>query len=118
LTAEIVVRLTGENMAYRNIVPVLIDIDNLSGECGLFCTGDNIPNGGYGCASKFKNKQEPGCCNSWDCPLAYNATIDDLKKHDSILYEQYKDDPWAHEDCGDWMVKYRECVTAVRRKDN
>lgn len=97
-------------MSYKVIEPVLTTIDDLSTECGLFHTGPNVKNGGYGCASRSKDKQEPGCCFAFDCPLAHQADLEDLKKHDDVLYEQYKDEPGADESCGDWVVQYRKCA--------
>jgi hypothetical protein len=69
-----------------------------------------VTKGGSCCSSKSKDKQEPGCCYSWDCPLAHSANIEDLKEHDPILYEEYKDTVGAEEECGDWLIQYRECV--------
>jgi hypothetical protein len=95
-------------MSYRKIKPVLIDLDNLCQECGLFYVDNNVTKGGSCCSSKSKDKQESGCCYSWDCPLARNASIEDLKEHDPILYEEYKDN--VEEECGNWLIQYRECV--------
>lgn len=46
-------------MAYKKIKPVLIDIDDLANKCGLFVVASEL-NGGYGCKSKSKEKQEDG----------------------------------------------------------
>ena len=100
-------------MGYRNIEPVLQHFDKLAQECGLF--SDTELNNGYGCLSKSKDKSEPGCCFQSDCPLAYDASLEDLRKHDTHLYEEYKADPG---DVGlesgtiesEWVMQYREVV--------
>jgi hypothetical protein len=76
---------------YKKIKPRLETIDEFISYCGLF-TSETELNGGYGCKSKSVDKQEPGKCYAWDCPLAYVANLDDFKKHDKILYDEYKDD--------------------------
>jgi len=93
-------------MGYRNIKPVLTNIWELSGCCGLF-TGDTSLNNGYGCKSRSKEKDEVGCCYMWDCPLAYSASLEDLKKHDTYLYKEYLDSGDDPEQ-SDWMIQYRE----------
>ena len=56
-------------MGYRKITPYKDSIFNLAKTCGLF-NPDTELNNGYGCRSRSKEKQEPGCCYAWDCPLA------------------------------------------------
>jgi len=100
--------IKGEEMGYRNIEPVLVDIWELSGSCGLF-TGDTDLNNGYGCKSRSKDKEEAGKCYAWACPLGYTASLDDLKKHDMHLYNEYKNGGHDPEQ-SDWMIQYRKIV--------
>jgi hypothetical protein len=91
-------------MAYKKIERQLVSINDLCGICGLF-TNQTDKNGGYGCKSKSKDKQELGCCYAWDCPLAYVADLEDFKKYNKDLYNEYTED----ENC-DWVVQYREIL--------
>ncbi len=104
-------------MGYKSIEPVMVHIDTLCQECGLFKPNSEL-NGGYGCLSRSKEKDEPGKCYDFDCPLAYPASLDDMKKHDSRIHEEWEEymrkfnnennDP---SDVGsDWVVQFRECV--------
>lgn len=77
-------------MSYKKIDPRLIDLDELVMSCGLF-TSDTELNNGYGCKSRSKHKSERGRCFSFDCPLANEADLSDLKKHDETLYEEYRE---------------------------
>ena len=94
-------------MGYRNVKRVLISIYELSEDCGLFFSGNE--NNGYGCKSKSKDKAYPGCCYAFDCPLAFEADIEDLKKYDAGMYEEYK-----NSSVKDWVVQYRECCTSKK----
>ena len=96
------------SMGYRNIKPILTDIWKLSGRCGLF-NGDTDLNNCYGCKSRSKNKEEPGKCFTWACPLGYTTSLDDLKEHDIDLYNEYKNGGHDPEQ-SDWMIQYREVV--------
>ena len=97
-------------MGYRKIKPILTNIWELSGACGLFTSGNNLNNGyGYGCRSRSKDKEEVGKCFSWDCPLGYTTSLEDLKKHDIYLYNEYVEGGYNPEN-GDWMIQYREIV--------
>lgn len=51
------------------------------------------------CLSKSKIKQEKGLCSPTDCPLAYSASVDDLKK--------YSDGIYTDEDQDDYSVLYQ-----------
>lgn len=93
---------------YKTIKPVLEHIDNLAQSCGMFTT----KNGTYGCKSKWNHKQEPGCCYAFDCPLASVADLEDLKNHDAILYEQYKNG----DEITDWVVQYRKIKFNNRKR--
>lgn len=103
-------------MSYKNISPVLRTILDLATDCGLF-TRDTELNNGYGCLSASKQKSEPGCCFNFDCPLAYTAGLDDLKQYDSDLYEEYKDEPGSDDECGEWVIQYRECLSTRSPKE-
>ena len=63
-------------MEYRNIEPQAIYIDTLTAECGLFTSKTDL-NNGYGCRSKSKDKEHPGCCYTFDCPLGYEMVDED-----------------------------------------
>ncbi|MCK4328758.1 hypothetical protein KAX02_02840 [candidate division WOR-3 bacterium] len=95
-------------MGYRNIKLELIPIETLMKECGLCdCEHNNY----YGCTSKSKNKQNLGYCFTFDCPLAYEANLEDMKEYDKNLYEEYKQEEFDPIEMGaGWMVQYREVV--------
>lgn len=103
---QTIFQFTGINMAYKRVKKYLETIDELTGYCGLFVPG-SPNNGGYGCKSKSKRKQLRGCCYSFDCPLATEADLEDLKELNPILYDQYKDDDGDIE-CGGWVVVHSE----------
>lgn len=91
-------------MGYRNIKPEMINIVELMQTCGLF--KDIETNGGYGCKSKSKDKDESNLCFAWDCPLAWAADLSDMKKYDQYLYDEYKTE--KYEPCyigSDWVVQ-------------
>ena len=97
-------------MGYKKIEPNLIPIETLIKGCGLF-NEDIDSNDGAGCLSKSKNKQHPGRCSTFDCPLAYEANLEDMKEYDKDLYEEYKQEEFDPIEMGaGWMVQYREVV--------
>ena len=97
-------------MGYRNIKPKIIHINDLLNKCGLFDPETEL-NGGYGCLSKSKEKSEPGKCYAFDCPIAWEADLEDFKKYDQDLYEQYKDDQYDPSEQGaNWVIQYREIL--------
>ena len=77
-------------MAYKRITDRLIDINVLAEECGLFFIADI--NGGYGCRSRSKNKQMPGACYAFDCPLAVEADEQDIIEVAGDEAEYYEPD--------------------------
>ena len=85
-------------MGYKGVEKRLVSIYDLVQECGLFFSGEE--NGGYGCKSKSQDKGYPGCCYAFDCPLAYEADKEDLKKYGKG-FDYYEE--------GEWVVQYREC---------
>ena len=88
----------------------MVHIDNLMQDCGLF-NGNTDLNNGYGCKSKSKDKQEPGACFAFDCPLAWEADLEDMKKYDQHLYDEYKEETYDPIDVGaGWVVQFREVV--------
>ncbi len=100
-------------MAYVKMPHQLIHIDSLAQECGLFTSKTN-QNGGYGCKSRSKEKQEPGCCYVFDCPLAHPADIEDLREYDNDLYEQYKNG----DEITDWVIQHSELPKQEARNGN
>jgi len=100
-------------MGYRKIEPVLVNIFNLCQYCGLFKSIEL--NGGYGCQSRSKDKCEVGLCYDFDCPLAYEAGLEDMKEHDVDLYNEYKEEcdkkgMEPHDIGSDWVIQWREVV--------
>jgi len=83
--------------------PIIIHVNDLAMECGLF-TSETELNGGYGCLSKSKQKDEPGKCYAWDCPLGYEADLEDLKNHALDLYDQWKEDEYDPSEAGANLV--------------
>ncbi len=99
----------------------LVHIDQFPNQCGFF-TSDTDKNNGYGCTfpegevDGWFKKAHPGCCYGWDCPFAYEADLEDLKKHDSHLYAEYKDEKYGPHECGSgWLIKLREVVEYHKR---
>jgi hypothetical protein len=90
---------------YKQIENKLVQIDSFIRECGLFTSDTNL-NNGYGCKSKSKSKQEPGCCYTYDCPLAHEADKEDLKELDHDLYLSYSED--ENIEGSGWMVQHSE----------
>ena len=84
----------------------LVHIDNFINDCGFF-TSNTDENNGYGCTFNPNRKEEPGCCFTFDCPVAREADLEDLKELDKSLYEQYKDDA-NHVIGSGWMVVTKE----------
>jgi hypothetical protein len=80
-------------------LPRLITIDHLCDECGFF-TSDTTVNNGYGCKHPDQEekgycdeqKKEVGCCYSWSCPLATEATLSEMKEHDIDMYNEHLPD--------------------------
>lgn len=106
-------------MGYRKIKPVLINFAAVVKECGLRARDDDYPCGHH-CGSKSKDKSYPERCYPFDCPLASEATLANLKKHDPDLYEEYKDeyegrDP-ENTSIHGYVVQYRECTPVRRRR--
>lgn len=59
----------------------LMRMDELTEKCGFFYEDD--VNNGYACCSPDQEEREHGigCCFRHFCPVAYPATVEDLKKH-------------------------------------
>jgi len=88
-------------MKYRKIKPILIDINTLVTECGMFKDTQEEP---YSCGQRG-----PQSCSMLDCPIAYAAMLEDLKEHDMDLYNEYKDEEFDPSEMGaGWMVQYLE----------
>lgn len=81
----------------RDVIPIdpplVMHIDVLVLECGMFKFGSEL-NNGYGCLAP-QNTEAPGCCHTFACPIA--VELDD------------EDPEW--DECyspGDWMKKHSE----------
>ena len=95
-------------MGYRKIKPVMVHIDTIAEECGLFKDTQEKP---YSCMSRSKTIREHGVCAAYNCPLAWEADLEDMKKYDKHLYEEYKQEEYDPCEMGaGWMVQYREVV--------
>jgi hypothetical protein len=71
--------------------PLVMHIDQLITECGMFEYGSEL-NNGYGCRAK-QNTEAPGCCHTFACPIA--VELDD------------EDDEWDEDySPGGWMKKH------------
>jgi len=96
---------------YKKIEPELLSIYHVADRCGFFTTETDL-NGGYGCTFPEKEKGYPGCCYQFDCPVSHEASLEDLRKMDQDLYEEYKHCTGDLEDHGsEWMVMYRTAKT-------
>lgn len=87
----------------------LIVIEDLRRSCGAACF--NQENGGYGCDHP-ENTGAPGECHKYSCPVADEASYEDLLEHDPALAKEYEDEQ-AKNQCinSDWMVvKEPYCV--------
>jgi hypothetical protein len=115
-------RQGGIVMKFKEVDLGLVYFDDFCNECGLF-TGKTNLNGGYGClAVRDEKESEYGLCMPGDCPLAYTASLADIKKYDEGLYQEHKAEyvkfksfHGSEEDFvpskwngSDWLVQYRE----------
>ena len=88
-------------MGYRKVNPPrIVNFYSFSVVCKLHTQGENWERN---CLSKSKIKQERGLCSPTNCPLAYSADVNDLKKYSEGIYSE--------EDPDDYSVLYRD-VTA------
>jgi hypothetical protein len=86
----------------------LISLDDLANKCGYFC--DCESNNGYGCNNKGNEEKE---CHSYCCPIATDASYNDLLELDSELAKEYEyqleyKDPEEEGLDSDWMVQHSE----------
>ena len=77
-----------------------IHINELCRNCKLF-RSNTILNNGYGCLEQ--DKDEPGKCYAFDCPIAWR-----MEKED---WEERSEDPEAYDD--EWVVPYREVESII-----
>ncbi len=70
-------------MGYKKIAEVLMDFDTLAGACGLYA-------GDMKCSSRSTMKDGDEC-QRWNCPLAFEPSLEDLKRLNPILYNEYKE---------------------------
>jgi hypothetical protein len=86
----------------------LITIDDLMRTCGYAC--DSEENNGYGCSHK---DSEDNTCHTFNCPIAVDASYNDLLELDPELAKEYEyqlknKDPEEEGLDSDWMVQYSE----------
>ena len=92
---------------------ILIHLDDLVRRCGYFGTtrrGEEN-NNGYGCTHRG-NKDYPGECHGFCCPIAVDASYNDLLELDPELAKEYEyqlehKDPEEDGLDSDWMVVWR-----------
>jgi len=93
----------------------IIHLDDLVRRCGYFATtkyrDGSWKNNGYGCTHRG-NKDEPGKCFSFCCPVAYEASYNDLLELDSYLAKEYEyqleyKDPEEESLDSEWMVVWK-----------
>ena len=100
----------------KRTIKKLIRLDDLTGCCGYFATtryrDGSVKNNGYGCTHRG-NKDEPGKCSGFDCPVAVEASYNELLELDPDLAKEYEYktkeycfDPDAGLD-NEWMVVWR-----------
>ncbi len=90
---------------------IVVHIDELTKVCGYFNSGTPV-NNFYGCnhpdceeneivgikkdgsqvrfPKKIKHKISQGKCYSFSCPIASECDLEDLKEHDTDLYNEWK----------------------------
>jgi hypothetical protein len=86
----------------------LIAIDDLARKCGYTCDSEN--NNGYGCNHP---ESEEGECHTFSCPIAVEASYNDLLELDPELAKEYEyqleyRDPEEEGLDSDWMVQHSE----------
>jgi len=89
----------------------LIYLDDLTRRCGYFATtkyrDGSWKNNGYGCTHRG-NKDEPGKCFSFCCPVAVNADYEDLLELDPELAKEYEETQKQYDFIEtEWMVVWR-----------
>jgi hypothetical protein len=85
-----------------DIKPTPIDIYSLVEECGFF-TSETDQNNGYGCtcpADLWPDKQNHGCCYTFDCPLGYEMDEGDEGFDGESMSPGY------------WIIQHRKRVEA------
>jgi len=92
-------------MILKKIKERLIELDELRKVCGFFTSDTDEPEG-----CLFPNKKNvPGCCFLKDCPLAWDATLDDFKQYCPALYDKYQKECYGADDCGGgFIIQWRE----------
>lgn len=65
--------------------------------------------------SKHKQLHGPQSCAAYDCPLGWEANLEDMEKYDKGLYEEYKQERHDPSEMGaDYIVQHRENVEGFR----
>ena len=86
----------------------LIAIDDLTRKCGYAC--DSECNNGYGCDHPNSEENE---CHGFSCPIAVEASYNDLLELDPELAKEYEyqleyKDPEEEGLDSDWVVQHSE----------
>lgn len=90
----------------------LIMLDDLVCICGHYNPDTNV-NNGYGCNHPNQEQtdidketgKEQGKCYGFSCPIAYTADLEDMRKLDPDLAEEYKNDADENGEIeSDWLV--------------
>lgn len=87
----------------------LICLDDLERRCGYSSTTRNgeANNNGYGCTHRG-NKETPGECHSYSCPVAVEADYEEILEIDPELAKEYENEQQEHGWIeSDWMVVWR-----------
>ena len=84
----------------------LITIDDLMRKCGYACDCDE--NNGYGCNHPDSEENQ---CHTYSCPIATDASYNDLLELDPELAKEYEyqlkyKDPEEEGLDSDWMVQH------------
>lgn len=90
----------------------IIHIDEMTSICGYF-TGETTVNNGYGCTHPDQEEKDEDCntgkehgkCYCFSCPLGNEADLEDMKKLDQELYNDWKDEKYDPSEIGgDYLV--------------
>lgn len=96
----------------------IIHIDEMVEICGFFTTETTV-NNGYGCKHPnqeetdvdFRTDKKHGKCYCWSCPLANEADLQDMKKLDQELYDDWKDEEYDPTEMGGEYMIVDETLT-------
>jgi hypothetical protein len=85
----------------------IIHIDEMVQICGYFTTETTV-NNGYGCKHPDQEEQDEdlytgrqhGKCYAFNCPLAPEADLQDMKELDQELYDEWKNEEYDPTEMG------------------